>query len=274
MPAISGLRDKINNNAQQLNANIFQSNPISTLIINPVAQGWGDVNPLDAKAVSLSAGKVLLENIPGLRLEPIILKNDPSGPISLYQRGSQNEYIILVNIKGLYWAQLAYQFSHELMHILSNYIATPGDANQWFEEALCEAASIHAIQRMSVVWRTNPPYPNFKSYSSSLGDYYKNLLAEQHRYLKPGETLANWYKREQQSLRANHAQRPKNELVGTKIYAFFNASPDRWRSVRYLNIGNANKQISLEQYLNDWRTSLPDDLKYVAKTISGWFGYD
>ena len=65
----------------------------------------------------------------------------------------------------------------------------------------------------------------------------------------------------------------KNEIIGTKIYLFFKDKPERWRSMKYINLGNANNQISLKQYLQDWESNLPMELKHVAKTISGWFGY-
>lgn len=241
------------------------------LVINPVGEGWSDIGTDNAEAIALSAAVSLLENIPGVSLDPVLLENSSAGPITLFERGSNNEYQVKVNIGGTFWAQFVYQFSHEFMHILSNYGGTENDANQWFEEALCEAASIHAVQRLAIVWETNPPLPHLQSFAPSMQDYYENLIAEPHRYLQSGDSLASWYQREQTSLRADAEQRNKNEVVGTKIYQFFEESPDRWRAVRYLNIANANSQISLEQYLNDWRDQLPEDLKYVAETISGWF---
>ena len=215
----------------------------------------------------------MLENIPGVSLDPIILENSSDGPVVLFQRGSNNEYQVKINIGDTFWAQLVYQFSHEFMHILSNYGRTESDSNQWFEEALCEAASIHAVKRLSVVWETNPPLPHLQSFAPSMKDYYNNLIAEPHRYLQSGDSIANWYQREQVSLRNDAGQRDKNEVLGTKIYQFFEESPDRWRAVRYINMSNVNGQITLKQYLTDWQTHLPDDLKYVAETISGWFGY-
>lgn len=245
-----------------------------SLNINPVRDGWYGAQTADVEAVTQSAASTLLEHMPGgLKLEPVILKNDEDGPIVLFRRGERNEYIVLVDIEGRTWAQLAYQFSHELCHILSNYGSTQQDANQWFEEALCEGASIHAVKQMSNVWKTNPPYPVWQSYSTSLEEYYQNILAEQHRYLPAGDNIANWYQREKISLRSNAGLRDKNEVVGTKIYSYFEQNPQRWRAMNYINVGNSNNQITLQQYLQDWENNLPADLKYVAVTISAWFGY-
>ncbi len=262
IPGLSCTESAVNTGAQR------------RLNINPVREGWYDAQTVDVEAVTQSAASTLLEHMPaGLKLAPIILKNDEDGPVVLFRRGERNEYIVLVDIEGLKWAQLAYQFSHELCHILSNYESTKKDANQWFEEALCEGTSIHAVKQMSDVWKTSPPYPAWQSYSAALEEYYKDILAEQHRYLPAGDNIADWYQREKVSLRSSAEQRDKNEVIGTKIYAFFEQKPDRWQSMRYINIGNANEQITLQQYLQDWRDNLPADLKYVAETISGWFGY-
>ena len=246
----------------------------SKLVIQTENVNWGNVNPLDARAVALSAGNEVLKNIPGLSLEKIILKNKaPGSPITLFKRGDNGEYLISVNIDGLFWAQLSYQFSHELMHVVTNYGNTKSDPNQWFEEAICEAASIQAIKDMSVSWQTNPPYPNFKSYSANLASYYESLVTENSRYLSSGDSIEAWYLREKNSLRADPGQRNKNEVVGTQLFFFLNAEPERWRAVKYLNIGNFSGNPSLKQYLAEWQSELPSDLKYVAVTVSSWFGY-
>lgn len=244
------------------------------LTIISTTENWGTVQPIDAKAVALSAGEEVLKNIPGIDLDPIILKNKIADtPITLYERGANGEYIIGVTIDDTYWAQLAYQFSHELMHVITNYGNTRGDANQWFEEAVCEAASIQAVREMSKSWKTNPPYPNWKSYSENLANYYADLITENSRYLASGDSMASWYQREKESLRSHATQRDKNEVVGTRIYHYFNESPDRWRSLKYLSIGDFDEGDSLEKYLNEWEKQLPEDLKYVAITISSWFGF-
>ena len=247
---------------------------ISKLVINVESTGWGTVVPADVKAVALSAGNEVLKNIPGVPLETIILKNKiPNAPITLFKRGDNNEYIIGIDIGGNFWSQLAYQFSHEIMHVITNHENTKNDPNQWFEEAICEAASIQAIKDMAVSWQTNPPYPNFKIYSTSLASYYAGLVTEDSRYLAANDTIAAWYLRERNSLRANPVQREKNEIIGTQIFYFLNAKPERWKATRYLNIGNFSEEPSLEQYLTEWENELPDDLKHVAVTISSWFGY-
>ena len=243
-------------------------------IVTPNKDGWYDARPEDVRAVSRSAALTLLKHMPKeLKIPPIVLKNGDNGPVVLFRNDTQKVHTMFVDIKGRHWSQLAYQFSHELCHILANYEATKSDANQWFEEALCEAASMHAIKEMSISWKTNPPYPVWKSYAVQLNHYFRDMLVAKHRYLKPGDTIAQWYKREKHALRKTGGLRDKNELIGTNIYFFFKENPDRWRAINYINRWSPTSETTLQQYLMIWEMNLPDDLKHVAKTIAKWFGY-
>ena len=241
-------------------------------VVDVEPYGWNDANPEDVYKIVVSAGSTLLEYGNGLNLQPILLRNHPQGPLTLYRLPTQNQYTVLVHITDRKWSQLAYQFSHEFCHILSNYDTSRNSANQWFEEAVCEGASLYTLKRMSETWRTDPPHQNWRSYSSSLATYLRHYLQENHRYLEAGTDLSDWYAKEKRSLRHNHGQRHKNEIVGTKIFYYFLESPDRWRSIRYLNLTRA-PDLSLQQYLGVWYKDLPKALKHVAIEIAGWFGY-
>ncbi len=241
-------------------------------IVHIEPDGWYDARPEDVRKVVVSAGKALLEYGDGLNLEPIVLKNNPRGPLVFNRMSAQDNYIVLVNVSGRQWSQLAYQFSHELCHILSNFDRSRNSANQWFEEAVCEGASLHALKSMSKEWQINPPYPNWRSYAFSLTKYLQLYLQEEHRYLVVGTDLAEWYAKERRSLRSDHRQRHKNEIVGTRIFNYFQKTPARWRSIRYLNL-SPSPDLSLQQYLQVWHQHLPKRLKYVAIEIASWFGY-
>ncbi|MCK5829785.1 MAG: hypothetical protein KAH20_05740 [Methylococcales bacterium] len=250
-------------------------------VIKAVGGGWETAGVHNIEAITLSSARSLLENIPGISLDPILLTNKGEfgpPPIVYFNRGPNNEYNVDVSVGGARWAQLVYQFSHEFMHIVSNYGNTPGDANQWFEEALCETAAMHSVNRLSEVWKTNPPFESLQGYSQLMENYFNDFILNEvekakTEFFKPGDTIATWYQREKQSLRDDAGQRNKNRIIANEIFLFFSESPDRWRSVKYLNLGNSGGDISLEAFLEEWKNNSPDDLKYVAETISGWFGF-
>ena len=72
--------------------------------------------------------------------DPVWVGKSENGPIILYQRGKKGEYIINLNTQDRYWCQYAFQFSHEVGHILCNY-KEGNSSNLWFEETLSEVAS-------------------------------------------------------------------------------------------------------------------------------------
>ncbi len=124
-----------------------------------VESEWGNADIRDVKAVVDSATLAITPYIGNRTLDNIIIRNDPKGPVSLYQRGDNNEYIVLLDMKGRYWSQLAYQFSHETCHLLSNYDLVPNNVTrqQWFEESLCEAFSLFTLKKMAEQWQDHSP---------------------------------------------------------------------------------------------------------------------
>ena len=237
--------------------------------IYPVLDNWNYDEGVAVRAVAVSVVSNLMPYFPMKKLNPILLKNDKRGPKVLYQRGQNNEYIIFVNIAGNYWAQLAYQFSHEFCHILSNY-EKGNDKNQWFEESLCEAISLHTIDKMSIQWEHTPPHPSWKPYASSLKDYLINLLSEEHR--GNSDHLSEWLIIHEESLRKNPYLRKKNEVVGTAIYRLIKSGKFDVRSIQYLNLGKKNKHKDISQKLKEWYRHSPEEHKESVLNIAKMLG--
>lgn len=230
---------------------------------------WGSANVNDVKAVIDSASLAMSPYIGGRTLETIIVRNDPKGPISLYQRGEGDEYIVLLDVKGRYWSQLAYQFSHEACHLLSNYDLAPDNVTrqQWFEEALCEAFSLFILKQMAKQWEEAPPYPNWKSYAPELQRYVDNIMREEHRSFAP--KLSNWYRQNRVTLETDpYAQdRKLNEKLATHLLQLFEANPENWIAVNYLNLGEDNDDTTLEKYLDDWYKNTPINFQHIVAKI-------
>jgi hypothetical protein len=224
-----------------------------------VESDWGNANVRDIKAVIESAGLVMSPYVGGRTLDTIIVRNDPKGPISLYQRGENDEYIVLLDVKGRYWSQLAYQFSHESCHLLSNYDLAPNNITrqQWFEEALCEAFSLFTLKQMAKQWETAPPYPNWRSYAPELQRYVDNIMREEHRSFAP--KLSDWYQQNRATLETDpYAQdRRLNEKLATHLLQLFEENPQSWAAMNYLNLGEDDGDYSLNKYLSDWYKNTP-----------------
>ena len=235
------------------------------LAIKTAPHGWGKIPVEAVSKVTDSVSSVLMRDFPNKVLDPIILKNDKTGPEVLYKRGRNNDYIVHVNIQGTYWAQLTYQFSHELCHVLSNF-ANENGKNQWFEEALCEAVSLYTIEKMADEWEVNPPYERWRSYASAFDDYNEVMLNETHRY--PSLKLPKWFRYHRRSIEASPYQRHKDEVIGTAIYKLMQKGKFQVSSIQYLNLGDADNSKSFTNYLKDWHQHSPPESKPSVEEVA------
>lgn len=249
----------------------LQALPFTAPAYVQVESEWGEAKPDDVKAVLNSVIDVISPYTAGRTFGNVIVKNDSSGPVSLYEKGDNDEYIIMLNVNGRYWAQLAYQFSHEMCHVLSNYDLAPHNITrqQWFEEALCEAFSLFALEKMAQYWETNPPYPHWQEYAPKFREYQQGLIQQTHRQLPQSMKLPKWYQAYAKTLSADpYAQgRDLNELVANQLLPIFVQKPEAWITLNYLNLGDDSGDKTLESYLSDWENNVPPAWQPTVQTI-------
>jgi len=228
---------------------------------------WGGAGPDDILAVCRSAAQELTVLFPDRELEPISIKYDAKqGPMVIYGKGADGERRVLLNTKDTYWSQYSYQFAHEVCHILCNY-RDSNRANLWFEETLCETASLFVLRKMSETWKTKPPYANWKSYAQKHNDYAEDRLKKTEKL--EGLTLAQWFQRNEAELRKTGTNRQKNEVVAVALLPLFEKNPKNWQAVSYLNQWDPKKELTFNEYLQDWHERVPKDLKpFVAEVAT------
>jgi hypothetical protein len=231
-------------------------------------EGWGGASPADVAAVLRSAARAFSSAIPDLRLPPIEVSRGHGSPITLYRRGPGGEYLVRLDVEGNLWARFAYQFAHEFAHVLAgcHEYANP---NMWFEESLCEAASLYALGRMAEEWKTAPPYPNWKDYSAALASYRKDRMTFA---LPDGDSPAAWLRREEASLRKNATERDKNAVAAAVLLPIFEKTPAAWGALRSLNAVRNRPDRSFADYLADWERNLPGEHRGVVAEIGRAFG--
>ncbi len=242
-------------------ANVPKKGPLPAIRVTEA--DWGGASLRDIGKVLNSAAKQLWPHASQDRLDTIIVDRSRSGPIVLYRRGNEKQYLVRLDTHKTLWSQYAFQFAHEFGHIICGYKAGSNE-NQWFEESLCETASLFALPRMSEAWETAPPYPNWKSYGPSFRKYAQKRIDE-HPWPKQ-KSIAQWYRENAKSLRENATDRKKNTTVATQLLPLFEENPGRWAATAYLNIRKTNKSRDFTTYLKDWHASCPSEHKaFVAK---------
>jgi hypothetical protein len=237
------------------------------LIIKPVATGAWNGQTEDVRRVLQSAAEQMWQYFPDRTLAPILVEPQ-GGPIALFRRGPHGEYQVRLATGGRLWAQHAYQFAHEFTHILCQYDETP-HRNKWFEESLCELASLFALRRMSEVWAVNPPYPNWKSYAQALAAYADDRIAPAR--LPKGKTPAAWFAVEAKHLYTSSTLRDKNGVVAVALLPLFERAPQHWEAVAYLNVQKPAKELTFAEFLDKWKASAPPKHRAFIAQIKDMF---
>lgn len=231
------------------------------LDIRVEGSGWGSVRKTQIETVLYSVADELLSRLPKKLSAPIVVTHTDKNPIALYDRGPGGEYLVRLHASEEHWYLYAYEFAHELCHIMSNYeenaAADTRKYNQWFEETLCEAASLFTLKNLAATWETSPPSPEWSKHAWYMRSFFDLLIDEGHRKLPPHTPLAAWLGSHEERLRHDPYQREKNQVVANLLLPLFERNPENWDALSYLNLDPADARNSLRQYLRNWYDNAP-----------------
>lgn len=229
------------------------------LDIRVVPGGWGDVAVERIENVLYAVADELVTTLPPKLAAPIVVSHTRGNPVALYQRGAAGEYQVRLHASGTAWPLYVYEFAHELCHVMSNHDehADVKRHNQWFEETLCETASLYALQAVAKTWTLTATDETEVALAPRLRRFYDNLLAERTRDLPAGATLPRWVGDNVDRLRADPYLREKNDLVAKQLLPFFQHDPRRWRALAHLNLDAADATAAFADYLAHWNDYAP-----------------
>lgn len=240
------------------------------LDIRPVAHdAWGNSKD-NVRAVLLSAANELWPYFPERSLKPILVE-PLGGPITLFNRGRDGEYRVKLDTGDNLWSQWAYQFAHEFGHILSNYDEV-SHQNKWFEETVCEVASLFALRRMADTWSKDSASASWRRYASALRKYADDRSAKAK--LPEGKTLPEWYEAHARALAKTGYDREKNTLVAVQLLPLFEKTPEHWEAIGWLAKAKKGHSESLPDYLKAWQTQCPEKHRAFVAAVADKFGID
>jgi len=154
-----------------------------TLLSAPIelAGDWGASSPEDAlvllsrtREVCLVGISLLSDNQP---TEFLVESRSTSAPHVWLQ--SPTRAHVVVDGTARDWCRMAYQFGHELGHVLSNSWqpdSLPLRPSQWLEEALVEAFTLRALALIADSWEQDPWLPGEARFSKDLRRYREFLI--------------------------------------------------------------------------------------------------
>jgi hypothetical protein len=231
-------------------------------------EDWNGARPQDVEAVLRSAGRALLRHAPQAAIPPLEIR-PRGGPIVLFERTPTGAVRMHLNTGGNLWSQYAFQFGHELCHVLCRF-DRDRTAHKWFEESLCETASLFVLRRMAEEWSHDPPYPNWRTYAPRLADYAEKRLAASP--LHAGDSLAEWFRAHHDRLVSRPTDREQNLAVASALLPLFEARPSRWAAVEWLNAGGPQEPRPFREHLLDWRRHAPPAHAADIEAIAAAFG--
>jgi hypothetical protein len=164
---------------------------------------------------------------------------------------------VLVVIGACNWSQLAYQFGHELGHVLCNSwdrLAIPSAPCQWLEESLAEAFTIRGLGLLATSSERDPPLANEAEFANEI------RLQRDHR-IKPyaaqaqNESCAAWFHKARATLDRRGGESSAEGPATLEILAELEKNHASVADLGALNCWPARSGVPLEDYLTLWEQS-------------------
>ena len=164
-------------------------------------------------------------------------------------------YKVYLTARDTYWSQYVYQFSHELCHVLIRFDRF-NHKHKWFEEALCEAASLFVLHRLVSAWDQAPPPSVFKAaeFAPNHGTYAGRVAKLHAANLEA--PLPEWFRDHCEELESHPYNRKLNGVVAIALLSEFRKNSSLWRDCAALNSWDANQDEEFGAYLISWSSNL------------------
>jgi len=237
--------------------------PISQAITTPTRPqirvsriGWGDAQ---SENVAIVLTEVCTIFQPYFRRFPSLEISHGDRQQTLKESGPNGEVRIKLNVVNNVWVLFVSQFGNEMGHLLCGRIlcgrGNYENPNYWFEEVMCEAAALYALQRMGESWAKLPPYKEWDSYHEMFAKYRQSRITAGCIMLPPDEDLKAWFASKEATLR----EKPELHVIlplAVLLLPILEQEPYLWKALGSLNTVQGDSTRSFRQYLRDWHDSL------------------
>ena len=165
-------------------------------------------------------------------------------------------YQIFLSTGDTYWSQYVFQFSHELCHVLTGFERYREHHHKWFEESLCELASLFVLHRLADDWKLQPPPGVYRAAEFAPNHRTYALTREQQHSAPVERDLPAWYSENFSELEANPYDRIRTGIVAAALRPRFLQEPSLWVACRRLNSWDPNGDETFGDYLDSWCADL------------------
>lgn len=213
---------------------------------------WGATDLRAVHAVLKSAYDVLSEAFGQRPDEPVRVY--PWNGAHALTVDDRRPYEVFLAARERYWCQYVYQFSHELCHVMTRFDLCKGHRHKWFEESLCELASLFVLHRLAQVW-TERPFPDIPGAAEFAPHHrtYAKKVAE--GYDRP-VALPEWLAENVEAMQMNPCNRDLNGVVALALLDGFLEEPSLWPECAWLNRWDAKADETFHDHLDSWTVCL------------------
>jgi hypothetical protein len=161
------------------------------------------------------------------------------------------------------WCKLAYQFGHELGHVLCNSWdadSRPRTPCQWIEEALVEAFSLRGLGLLADSWSHAPPFPNDAAYAGSIRNYREGIVASYRKAAqdqRAGTGFGSWFRTHKEFLDEHGGLDDARGAVSTML-GLLESDATMIADLGGLNRWPGRSGVPLRDYLALWQKSCAD----------------
>src|SRR5208282_687865 len=208
------------------------------------------------REVSLSGVRLLSDRQP----DRLRVDNHADGPPAVWLHDDHTKIAwIIVDIGPRDWCKLAYQFGHELGHVLSNSwdaSAKPRAPCQWLEEAMVEAFSVRGLGLLAASWEYRPPFAGDAAFSAAIRQYRRNLIERYGRAggPTPDADIGSWFRASRSALELSGLSEIEGPMI-VRILSEMESDKTCVEDLGALNRWPARSGVPLEDYLTLWETS-------------------
>ena len=237
-----------------------------TLLNVPLELG-GDWDKAALADVAVVLGRVRAACLEGVALrsdhqpEKLRVDDHSSGPPAIWLHiDNPTTGWIIVDVRAQDWCKLAYQFGHELGHVLCNswqWGNGPQNPCQWVEEALVEAFSLRGLAQLAIGWEHTPPFPNDQLYAASIRAYRETMLTRDISLAQQegrAGGFAAWFKRHEAAFREKGDVTAAFGAVPTML-GLLESAPTTLADMGALNRWPGRSGLPLPDYLARWQAS-------------------
>ena len=95
----------------------------------------------------------------------------------------------------------------------------PGNSsNLWFEESICEIASLFVLKKLENQWTIQPPFPNWHEYAPEFTKYAMERIKKHENPMQMD--LHKWFLENEDALKADPTNRIRNLNIAIRLLPF------------------------------------------------------